>query len=82
MFAIKVCEQYSCMIWLPALVTLLQQIGMGDQCLEQFVELLIAMQFILHKLQDTELVFKLESGEDSDDIQVLHLTLIWNLFFT
>ncbi|XP_043702680.1 uncharacterized protein At3g06530, partial [Telopea speciosissima] len=85
-FALQVCEQYSCMIWLPSLVMLLQQIGTVDQSQVQFMELLCAMQFILYKLQDTELVFKLESGEESDDIQkilgalveqvVLHLQLI------
>ncbi|KAK9291503.1 hypothetical protein L1049_019451 [Liquidambar formosana] len=34
-----------------------------------FMELLFAMQFILHKLQDPEFSFKLESREDSHDIQ-------------
>ncbi|KAJ4955279.1 hypothetical protein NE237_012062 [Protea cynaroides] len=85
-FALQVCEQYSCMIWLPSLVMLLQQIGKGDQSQVQFMVVLCAMEFIRFKLQDTELVFKLESGEDSHDIQkilgvlveqvVLHLQLI------
>ncbi|XP_042487302.1 uncharacterized protein At3g06530 [Macadamia integrifolia] len=85
-FALQVCEQYSCMIWLPSLVMLLQQIGTADQSQVQFMELLCAMHFIRYKLQDTELVFKLESGEESEDIQkilgalveqvVLHLQLI------
>lgn len=68
--AMQICEQYSCMIWFPSLVMLLQQIEVGDQCQELFLELLAATQFILHKLQDPEIAFKLESGEDSDKIQV------------
>jgi U3 small nucleolar RNA-associated protein 10 len=69
-FAVQICEQYSCQIWLPALVMLLQQIGRGNLCQELFIELLFAMQFTLHKMQDPEFAFKLKSGEDSDDIQV------------
>ena len=68
--AVQICEQYSCMIWFPSLVMLLQRIEMVNQCQELFMELLSAMQFILHKLQDPEIAFKLESGEDSDNIQV------------
>ncbi|KAK7852331.1 uncharacterized protein CFP56_039361 [Quercus suber] len=68
-FAVQICEQYSCQIWLPALVMLLQQIGKGNLCQELFMELLFAMQFTLHKMQDPEFAFKLESGECSDDIQ-------------
>uniref|UniRef100_A0A2N9G8U6 Uncharacterized protein n=1 Tax=Fagus sylvatica TaxID=28930 RepID=A0A2N9G8U6_FAGSY len=68
-FAVQICEQYSCQIWLPALVMLLQQIGRGNLCQELFIELLFAMQFTLHKMQDPEFAFKLKSGEDSDDIQ-------------
>ena len=68
--AVQICEQYSCMIWFPSLVMLLQRIEMVNQCQELFMELLSAMEFILHKLQDPEIAFKLESGEDSDNIQV------------
>lgn len=68
-FAVQICEQYSCLIWLPALVMLLQQIRKGNLCQELFMELLLALQFTLHKMQDPEFAFKLESGEDSDDIQ-------------
>jgi hypothetical protein len=35
-----------------------------------FLELFLAMQFSLQKLQDPELLFKLESGEDTAVIQV------------
>ncbi|KAI3862328.1 hypothetical protein MKX03_036895 [Papaver bracteatum] len=69
LFATQLCEQYSCIIWLPSLVSLLQQISAGNQSEEQLSELLLGMQFVAHKLQDTELVFKIESGEDSDEIQ-------------
>lgn len=76
-FAVQICEQYSCLIWLPALVMLLQRIRKGNLCQELFMELLLALQFTLHKMQDPEFAFKLQSGEDSDDIQVQ----IFVLFF-
>lgn len=69
-FAFQICEQYSCLIWLPALVPLLQQIGKGSLCQELFMELLFTLQFTVHKMEDPEFAVKLESGEDSDDIQV------------
>ncbi|XP_057972834.1 uncharacterized protein At3g06530 [Malania oleifera] len=68
-FALEICEQYSCMIWLPSLVNLLRQIGMGDLRRELFVELQFAVQFILDKLQDPEFAFQLDSGEDADNVQ-------------
>ncbi|KAF5456234.1 hypothetical protein F2P56_025737 [Juglans regia] len=68
-FAFQICEQYSCLIWLPALVLLLQQIGKGNLCQELFMELLFALQFTVHKMEGPEFAVKLESGEDSDDIQ-------------
>ncbi|KAI9160506.1 hypothetical protein LWI28_008767 [Acer negundo] len=67
-FAMQVCEQYSCIIWLPSLVILLQQIGRNLNQ-DTFVELLFAMKFILQKLQNPEFAFKLDSKEDSDNIQ-------------
>lgn len=74
---LQICEQYSCMIWLPPLVMLLKQIGTGIQCQELFREMLIAMRFTLHKLQDPEFALKLASGEESDKIQVdLHKELV------
>ncbi|XP_048446393.1 LOW QUALITY PROTEIN: uncharacterized protein At3g06530-like [Pyrus x bretschneideri] len=66
---LQICEQYSCMIWLPALVLMLKQIGAGIQSQELFIELLIAMRFTLNKLQDPEFAFKLASGEDPEKIQ-------------
>lgn len=82
-FAVQICEQYSCLIWLPALVMLLQQIRKGNLCQELFMELLLALQFTLHKMQDPEFAFKLESGEDSDDIQVQIFVLFFfsNFFY-
>ncbi|KAJ6347184.1 hypothetical protein OIU76_003808 [Salix suchowensis] len=68
-FAIQICDQYSCRIWLPSLVPLLQLIGAGDSCQEMFMELLFATEVILHKLEDPEFSFKLKSSEDSDKIQ-------------
>lgn len=69
-FAVQICEQYSCMIWLPSIVVQLQLTGSGHLCQELFLELQFAMEFILQKLQDPELSFKLESTEDFDSIQV------------
>ncbi|KAI3912933.1 hypothetical protein MKW92_025813 [Papaver armeniacum] len=54
LFATQLCEQYSCIIWLPSLVSLLQQISAGNQSEEQLAELLLGMQFVALKLQDTE----------------------------
>ncbi|KAG5249529.1 U3 small nucleolar RNA-associated protein and NUC211 domain-containing [Salix suchowensis] len=68
-FAIQICDQYSCRIWLPSLVPLLQLIGAGNSCQEMFMELLFATEVILHKLEDPEFSFKLKSSEDSDKIQ-------------
>ncbi|CAK9135113.1 unnamed protein product [Ilex paraguariensis] len=68
-FAMQLSEQYSCMIWLPSLVKLLQQIEMGTWDEELFMELLVAMRFISDKLQDPEISFKLDSSEELDKIQ-------------
>ncbi|KAL6980906.1 hypothetical protein U1Q18_022542 [Sarracenia purpurea var. burkii] len=70
-FAMQISDQYSCTIWLPSLVKLLQQIDIGTLSVEPFMELLVAMKFISDKLQDPEIAFKLDSGEDSGDIQAL-----------
>ncbi|PON51074.1 U3 small nucleolar RNA-associated protein [Parasponia andersonii] len=70
-FAVQICEQYSCLIWLPSLVMLLRQVGMGSLRQELFLELLFVIQFTQHKLQDPEFTLKLESEEDMENIQVL-----------
>lgn len=68
-FALQICEQYSCGIWLPSLVMMLQKVGIGNLGQEMLVELLCAMELILHKMHDPEFAFKLGSEEDSDNIQ-------------
>lgn len=68
-FALQISGQYSCMVWLPSLVTMLQKIGMGTWDPQFAVELLVAMQFIRDKLQDPEIAFKLKSGEGVNSIQ-------------
>ncbi|WCJ36431.1 ARM repeat superfamily protein [Euphorbia peplus] len=69
-FSLQICDQYSCMIWLPSVVKLVQLIAAGSICQELFIESLFAMDFILHKLQGPEFVFKIESSEDCDSIQI------------
>ncbi|XP_068649643.1 uncharacterized protein At3g06530 [Aristolochia californica] len=75
LFAIQLCEKYSCMTWLPSLVMLLQEIG-GSQSKEQVAESLVAMQFVQQKLQDTEFVFQLESGQEKDMLEGVLGTLL------
>lgn len=69
-FAVQICEQYTSMTWLPSLVMLLEQSGNRNVDQALFLELFLAMQFSLQKFQDPEFLFKLESGEDTDVIQV------------
>ncbi|GAB2299432.1 hypothetical protein Dimus_033500 [Dionaea muscipula] len=66
---VQVCEQYTSVIWLPSLVFLLQNLTSGDYDEGYFVELQFAMVFILEKLQDPELTYKLESGMESELLQ-------------
>ncbi|XWS47704.1 hypothetical protein CRYUN_Cryun13aG0007000 [Craigia yunnanensis] len=68
-FAMQICGQYSCLIWLPSLVMILQLMGQDDLSQQLVVQLLFAMDFVLHKLQDPEFALKLESRENSDSIQ-------------
>lgn len=73
-FALQICEQYSCVIWLPSLVMVLQKVGTGNLDQEMLMELLCTMELILHKLHDPEFAFKLGTKEDSDNILVrIHL---------
>lgn len=69
-FAVQICGQHSSLIWLPSLVMVLQLIGQSDLSQELVMQLLFAMDFVLHKLQDPEFSLKLESRESSDSIQV------------
>lgn len=68
-FASQICEQFTCMIWLPSLVSLLKQLQKDDQDHEMFMTLMISLKFILEKLQDPEFVFKLQSTAGMETIQ-------------
>ncbi|XP_057441205.1 uncharacterized protein At3g06530 isoform X2 [Lotus japonicus] len=68
-FAVQICEQYTSMTWLPSLVMLLEQRGNRNVDQALLLELFLAMQFSLQKLQNPEFLFKLESGEDTVVIQ-------------
>jgi U3 small nucleolar RNA-associated protein 10 len=70
--AVNMTSQYSYKLWFPCLCKLLQEIRVHQkQCLLPMLHL--ALQFILVKLQDTELSFELEAEEAANSIQVLHL---------
>ncbi|KAL4178617.1 hypothetical protein AMTRI_Chr13g116010 [Amborella trichopoda] len=69
LFAVQLYEQYSCTIWLPSLVVLLQLLGEGLWSFQRVVEICVAMQFIAHKLEVGELAFVLKSGQDIDVVQ-------------
>ncbi|URD79238.1 U3 small nucleolar RNA-associated protein 10 [Musa troglodytarum] len=85
-FAVQICNQYTCKIWFPCLVKLVQLLRENSGEEEFLLELYLVMQFTVHKLQDTKLVFELESGRDVGYLQmglrallqqvVLHLQLI------
>ncbi|GMI76636.1 hypothetical protein like AT3G06530 [Hibiscus trionum] len=68
-FANQICGQYSCLIWLPSLLKVLQVMRLDDLSQELFMQLVFAVDFVLHKLQDPEFALKLESRENSDGIQ-------------
>lgn len=70
LFAVNLLEKYSCTVWLPSILMLLQRIVVSDSDATLFMELLVAMHFISNKLQDPEISFKLDSGGDSDNIQL------------
>ncbi|XP_012466889.1 uncharacterized protein At3g06530 isoform X1 [Gossypium raimondii] len=68
-FAIQICGQYSCRVWLPSLLKVLQVMRPNDLTQEVFMQFFFAMHFVLYKLQDPEFALKLESRENSDSIQ-------------
>lgn len=70
-FAVQICEHYTCMIWLPSLVILLQRLGRESLSTFLPVDLLLVMLFISQKLQDPEFAFALESRDDLGTIQVV-----------
>lgn len=72
-FALQVTDHYSSVVWLPSLAILLQRIGGLSLSRELFMELLLVMHFISQKLQDPELTMNLDTGENSEKIQVLDL---------
>ncbi|KAL0382271.1 UNVERIFIED_CONTAM: hypothetical protein Scaly_0514400 [Sesamum calycinum] len=63
-FALQLCEQYSCTIWLPSLILALQKIGSNGLSEDTFMQMLVAMQFVANKLRDPEISYKLETDED------------------
>ncbi|XP_022872922.1 uncharacterized protein At3g06530 isoform X3 [Olea europaea var. sylvestris] len=69
-FALQLCEQYSCTIWLPSVVSLLQKTGNSNLSEDMVLVILAAVQFISDKLRDPEIAYKLDSGEDLNKIQV------------
>ncbi|KAJ8511645.1 hypothetical protein OPV22_002079 [Ensete ventricosum] len=85
-FAVEICNQYTCKIWFPCLVKLVQLLKENSGEEEFLLELYLVMQFTVHKLHDTKLVFELESGREVGYLQmelrallqqvVLHLQLI------
>lgn len=80
-FATQICAHYSCKIWLPSLVLVLQKIEMGSWNKELFMELLVAVHFISDKLEDPEISFKLKCVDNPDDIQVHTWLIILSLCF-
>jgi len=68
--AVQICEQYTSMTWLPSLISFYERRGNKNVDQSMFLELFLAMRFCLQKLQEPELLFKLESGENFVVIQV------------
>ncbi|XP_022943098.1 uncharacterized protein At3g06530 [Cucurbita moschata] len=68
-FALHICEKYSCSTWLRALATMFKHMGLDDFCVESLKQLFLATNFCLDKLQGPEFAFRLASQENSDDIQ-------------
>ncbi|KAL6651157.1 hypothetical protein ACP70R_010082 [Stipagrostis hirtigluma subsp. patula] len=66
--AVNVTDQYSYKLWFPCLSKLLNEIRVHEKQ-GLLLMLHLAMRFILFKLQDTELVFELESEEAANFIQ-------------
>lgn len=85
-FALQLCQQYSCTVWLPSINLTLQKIRSSDLNEETFMETLVAIQFVAEKLRDPEMSYRLDTGEDVDKIQnvfgqlmeqvVFHLQLV------
>ncbi|GAB2253654.1 hypothetical protein Droror1_Dr00006501 [Drosera rotundifolia] len=78
--AVQICEQYSSEIWLPSLVVLLQHLKSEDYDRGPFIELHLAMIFILEKLQDPEFNFRLDS-KDTEFLQGALVDLLEQAIF-
>ncbi|CAA0830720.1 Uncharacterized protein SHERM_26110 [Striga hermonthica] len=70
-FALLLCEQYSCKIWLPSLILALQKVESDTLSGDTFIEILVAMQLVSDKLQDSDISYKLDSEEDLNGIQAM-----------
>lgn len=85
-FALQLCQQYSCAVWLPSINLTLQKIRSSDLNEETFMETLVAIRFLAEKLRDPEMSYRLDTGDDVDKIQnvfgqlmeqvVFHLQLV------
>jgi U3 small nucleolar RNA-associated protein 10 len=67
--ALQLCEQYSCKVWFPSFVSLLKEVQLHEGDV-QFPVLFLILHFIMGMLQDTELVFELESQQAANLHQV------------
>jgi hypothetical protein len=77
--AVNVTDQYSYKLWFPCLSKLLKEIRVHEK---QGLHLMLhlAMRLVLSKLQDTELIFELESDDAAKFIQVSHLSKLFILY--
>lgn len=66
--AVTVTDQYSYKLWFPCLSKLLEEIRVHEKQ-DLHLMLHLALRLILFKLQDTELIFELESEEAANFIQ-------------
>ncbi|CAL5015590.1 unnamed protein product [Urochloa decumbens] len=66
--AANITDQYSYKLWFPCLSKLLKEIRVHDKQ-GRHLMLHLAMRLVLSKLQDTELIFELESDEAANFIQ-------------
>ncbi|XP_073001076.1 uncharacterized protein At3g06530 isoform X2 [Typha latifolia] len=69
-FAVQICDQYSCKIWFPCLVKLLEELRIRNEQEGLFLEMHLAMHFILFKLHDTKLIFERESDQYAEHFQI------------
>ncbi|GER49927.1 ARM repeat superfamily protein [Striga asiatica] len=70
-FALLLCEQYSCKIWLPSVILALQKVESDTLSEDTFIQILVAMQLVSVKLQDPDITYKFDSEEDLNGIQAM-----------